>query len=462
VPHKAGVGGSIQGIPVGYDVVIRGLLPGTDFRGCESDTEIPVDYVFTSKTISNAKPGTLADADGSIKGGEVNEASPARLTLKNTRRTVTLTVTKAWFADGAAITGDALNALGVDKIYFNLYRKVDDSWTLVNPQGTPYAIEKSQGWTWTSEPLPLGQYMVAECAADGETQSVGATYSPSTIKLAEGRATGSISIENPLTSYEVEKRWSDSDKAASDYVVMAQLKRKTADASDSAYENYGTPVVLDKASWTYTWPNLSQYDYQTGRQYVYIAEESAVYAGRSSDADLKDEFLIQYDRTAQGKTIISNTQYHICIRKVDDKGSPLAGAWFRLLKGMECVDVDGHDDEGNFIVEGDGAERVIHNLGPGEYALKEVKTPTGYIKTVGDIEFEIKDDGSVSYEPSIADAVIVYDADTHTFTITVTNEPGASLPATGGPGTTLYYAAGAALLLLAIATLIFRKKADGE
>jgi LPXTG-motif cell wall-anchored protein len=47
-------------------------------------------------------------------------------------------------------------------------------------------------------------------------------------------------------------------------------------------------------------------------------------------------------------------------------------------------------------------------------------------------------------------------------TFTVGNTPGASLPATGGPGTTLYYVAGSALLLLAIATLIFRKKADDE
>lgn len=47
-------------------------------------------------------------------------------------------------------------------------------------------------------------------------------------------------------------------------------------------------------------------------------------------------------------------------------------------------------------------------------------------------------------------------------TFTVGNTPGASLPATGGPGSTLYYAGGAALLLLAIAMLLFRKRADGE
>ena len=36
--------------------------------------------------------------------------------------------------------------------------------------------------------------------------------------------------------------------------------------------------------------------------------------------------------------------------------------------------------------------------------------------------------------------------------------PGAVLPATGGPGTTLYYVAGSALLLLALALLIRRKR----
>ena len=58
------------------------------------------------------------------------------------------------------------------------------------------------------------------------------------------------------------------------------------------------------------------------------------------------------------------------------------------------------------------------------------------------------------------DTKLTFEASTQTATIG--NTPGASLPATGGPGTTRYYAAGAALLLLAVATLIFRKKADDE
>ena len=45
-----------------------------------------------------------------------------------------------------------------------------------------------------------------------------------------------------------------------------------------------------------------------------------------------------------------------------------------------------------------------------------------------------------------------------TVTFTVENTPGAKLPATGGPGTTLFYVIGSLLTLLAAALLLRRKE----
>ena len=54
------------------------------------------------------------------------------------------------------------------------------------------------------------------------------------------------------------------------------------------------------------------------------------------------------------------------------------------------------------------------------------------------------------------DTKLTFEASTQTATIG--NTPGAALPATGGPGTTIYYVAGASLLLLARGMLLLRRK----
>ena len=54
---------------------------------------------------------------------------------------------------------------------------------------------------------------------------------------------------------------------------------------------------------------------------------------------------------------------------------------------------------------------------------------------------------------------ISHDETTDTYTLTVTNNAGAKLPATGGPGTARYTITGM-LLILAAATLLLRKRRE--
>ena len=53
-------------------------------------------------------------------------------------------------------------------------------------------------------------------------------------------------------------------------------------------------------------------------------------------------------------------------------------------------------------------------------------------------------------------AEVEYAMSNHTATFTVGNTPGITLPATGGSGTTLFYALGSALLLLAALGFVLR------
>ena len=186
----------------------------------------------------------------------------------------------------------------------------------------------------------------------------------------------------------------------------------------------------------------------------------------------------------------------IVIQKIDESTrgaipTKLPGAWFKLLKYgtskyelyMPYADYQRREDSEGRIGKqtNDNGMLSFDNLPDGEYQIVETKTPAGYIKVENnDIFFKVEKGKVTRYDkgadaedrkkvnasivtddvttPNVVAAVsYTPDPDNATATFTVGNTPGVALPSTGGPGTTLIYAAGAALMLLAIALLIRRK-----
>lgn len=101
------------------------------------------------------------------------------------------------------------------------------------------------------------------------------------------------------------------------------------------------------------------------------------------------------------------------------------------------------------------------------YFLRETKAPSGYNQLGSDIKFQI-----TSYTVDTNDRVssIVYEANntTNTLTgdtaalgmvhVTVENKGGATLPSTGGMGTTILYIAGGIMVLAAVVLLVTKKR----
>ena len=86
----------------------------------------------------------------------------------------------------------------------------------------------------------------------------------------------------------------------------------------------------------------------------------------------------------------------------------------------------------------------VRGLEPGEYYLEEVVVPGGYNKLAA------------------REKVTVTTGQTATVEVIVVNEAGAQLPSTGGIGTTIFYIAGAVLVLGAGAIVIARRKAEQD
>lgn len=171
--------------------------------------------------------------------------------------------------------------------------------------------------------------------------------------------------------------------------------------------------------------------------------------------------------------------YQAIVNKIDGiTGTPLAGAGFTLYK-------KGADGEFEAVGTADAMNDAkttfeFKGLDDGTYKLKETTIPKGYT-AAADIEFtitagEIQTDGSEaldtftsSNEAVTATNVFTLNAETDVYenavnaplgavTATVENKKGATLPSTGGIGTTIFYVVGSLMVGVAGVYLIVKKR----
>ena len=91
---------------------------------------------------------------------------------------------------------------------------------------------------------------------------------------------------------------------------------------------------------------------------------------------------------------------------------------------------------------------VLNGLDAGTYHLEETKAPDGYNKLTAPVTVTIAEDGKVN--------------ETDNGTVYVSNNAGATLPSTGGMGTTLFYVIGGGLMVAAVVLLVTKKRMENK
>ena len=96
----------------------------------------------------------------------------------------------------------------------------------------------------------------------------------------------------------------------------------------------------------------------------------------------------------------------------------------------------------------------ITGLKPGTYYLKEIAAPKGYNLLAAPTTVEVTSEGIIKVKNG--------EVMKETSVVNVENKSGTILPSTGGIGTTIFYIAGAFLVLISGVVLIAKKRTDSK
>ncbi len=180
------------------------------------------------------------------------------------------------------------------------------------------------------------------------------------------------------------------------------------------------------------------------------AEDNTVYLEYTHDPNTKE-----HGQTTEHKVYVYD--FDLTIHKEDAKGQALSGAGFTLYK----KDADGNWGKVKAYEGGELTTFRFENLGEGEYKLEESTTPKGY-NTVDECKFSILADydgnGLITSLKTDNDSLAVNGMSG--FTATIVNKSGAVLPGFGGSGVTIFYLAGAILIILASVILVKRRRRE--
>lgn len=198
--------------------------------------------------------------------------------------------------------------------------------------------------------------------------------------------------------------------------------------------------------------------------------------GNSGVGNTNETYLTYGDKNTESQHSTTNTYtFGIPVFKYTGANTPLAGAKFSLYSDESCTNIitlikpeagetyrrfiEGTDDINKkvTVIETTSAgEFNITGLNLGTYYLKEIEAPKGYNKLNNAIVVKI--------EKSIDGATFVnlFQDGSATTKVNVENKSGSLLPSTGGMGTTIFYIAGAFLVLISGVVLIAKKRTDSK
>ena len=175
--------------------------------------------------------------------------------------------------------------------------------------------------------------------------------------------------------------------------------------------------------------------------------------------------------------------YKVVANKIDQKGVALPGAAFALYKKLPAEPSDGtscilQDGDAYTLVEKLNVDAYgkLENenrtnfewkgIDDGDYMIMEIITPAGY-NSIEPIKFTVNaNHETTADDPKLTELTggdkFTGSVDHSTLTTEIENKQGATLPDTGGIGTTIFYVVGGGLMVAAAILLITKKRMENR
>ncbi|MGM9941426.1 MAG: isopeptide-forming domain-containing fimbrial protein [Bulleidia sp.] len=278
----------------------------------------------------------------------------------------------------------------------------------------------------------------------------------------------------------------------SEGVTFESIESVTVDGETLGVEQYSSTATSGQAggSWTLTIADIKsidRVDLSDGADIIVIynahLNEKAQVNHASGSTKNKNTVSLQYSNnpnaSGKGHTELGKTPedhvwvftYEVDNTKVDatdaSNTKPLAGAGFRLYDSTGTAEIGliydstisayrpiAENEEGQEMISASNGVFNIVGLDAGTYTLKETSVPDGYNKaadkTITISATHIEDASGTS-----ATVTLTSDSD---LTNSIENRKGATLPTTGGTGTTVMYLVGGILVIAAAVLLITNRR----
>lgn len=163
--------------------------------------------------------------------------------------------------------------------------------------------------------------------------------------------------------------------------------------------------------------------------------------------------------------------YQVVVNKTKANGEALTGAEFTLEKVLE----NGTQKTVAVVKNADGTAFTFKGLDDGDYILTETMTPATY-NTIEPIRFTVTADHKITWNGEARNTILTSltgnvtsgtadfmpDKTEGSLTTNVVNQSGATLPGTGGIGTTIFYVIGGLLMAAAAVLLITKKRMNSD
>lgn len=474
-------------------------LSVTAFADEETDTDPAPAQTYTI-TITGAKPGHTFCAY-QIFSGDLHDATLSNIKWGDGQTTYTVgddatAEAEAWKTDEAALA--AVKALTLDETnkHTSTYDKATTDYTIGNLSAGYYLVKDTEG-SLGGENAAYTDYilMVVDNATSAIKSSVPTIEKKVTDINDSTQAPGKgdsnqdsadydigdhvpfhihIKLNNHLESYDTYKLIVTDTLSKGLTYDAGTINIWMGDDTVSA-DNYDLETVVNadgSTTMTITFKDImplkpKSYGNLT-IDYTATLNENAVIGSAGNPNTVNLQFSNNPDNAKEfGKTPddkVTVFTFKVVVNKVDKDYNPLKGAEFTLFKSIhgttewKLVKTISGDDTTTFEFTG---------LDDGTYRLVETKTPSGY-NTIAPAEFTVTASHEIqSDDPRLTALTGTMTSGTITFTAEeengalktdVVNKAGATLPETGGMGTTMIYVVGGILVLAAVVLLVTKKR----